>query len=121
MTSEEPEWDPSFTSFKEQEEATVDTHGRVHDAGDRENRRFISSVGVSQTRACDFANRNTQCSAMLTDIDPNLHDNYFLSSLKANVKVASTKTSKRQGTLTPERLSRNWCISLEAAKKTLYR
>jgi hypothetical protein len=37
LTSEEPQWDPSSTSFNKQEEATVDAHGWVHDPGDREN------------------------------------------------------------------------------------
>jgi hypothetical protein len=34
LTFEEPEWDPSSTTFQEQEDATVDAHGRVYDTGD---------------------------------------------------------------------------------------
>jgi hypothetical protein len=43
LTSEEPEWDPSSAVFQDQEDATVDAHGRVYDTWDRKNRRIISS------------------------------------------------------------------------------
>jgi hypothetical protein len=131
LTSEEPEWDPSSVTFQEQEDATVDAHGRVHDTGDRRNSRRIissnrrlettrvSSVSVSRARACDFANVNSQCSAVLTDIDPNLHDDFLLESLEMNVKVSATGTGKRKHTLSAERLAKNWVISLDAAKQTL--
>jgi hypothetical protein len=120
LTAEDPEWDPSSTTFKEQEDAQVNSRGMVHDTGDeRNNRRFISSVQVSRDQACDFVNRNSQCSAVLTDIDPNLHEDYFVESLVQNVKVASTTTGKRKGNLTAERLAKNWSISLDSAKQTL--
>jgi hypothetical protein len=119
LTSEEPEWDPSSATFHEQENATVDARGLVHDTGDENNRRFISSVSVSRNQACDFVNRNLQCSAVLSDIDPNLHDDFLLKSLQRNVKISSTTTNKRRGTLTAERLAKNWGISLDSAKQTL--
>ena len=45
LTSEEPEWDPSSVTFQEQEDATVDAHGRVYNTGDgnKKSRRIISS------------------------------------------------------------------------------
>jgi hypothetical protein len=118
LTAEDPEWDPSSTTFQDQENAQVDSHGMVHDTGDeRKNRRFISSVSRSQ--ACDFVNRNSQCSAVLTDINPNLHEDYFVESLVRNVKVASTMTGKRKSVMTAQRLSKNWCIPLASAEQTL--
>ena len=74
----------------------------VHDTGDGNNRRFISSVKVSRNQAEDFVRANSQCSAVLTDVDPNLHEDYLLESLEANVKVSSTATGNRKGTLTAE-------------------
>jgi hypothetical protein len=74
LTSEEPEWDPSSSTFQEQEDATVDARGMVHDTGDGNNRRFISSVKVSRNQAEDFVQANSQCSAVLTDVNPNLHE-----------------------------------------------
>ncbi len=119
LTSPDPEWDPSSTTFQEQEDSTVDARGMVHDTGDESNRRFISSVRVSRDQACGFINRNSQCSAILTEIDPNLHADYFVESLERNVKVSSTTTGKRKGNLTAERLAKNWSISLDSAKQTL--
>jgi hypothetical protein len=123
LTSEEPEWDPSSSTFQEQEDATVDAHGMVHDTGDGTNRRFISSVissvRVSRNQAEDFVRTNSQCSAVLTDIDPNLHADHLLESLEENVKVSLTATGKRKGNLTAEGLAKNWGMSLDSAKQTL--
>jgi hypothetical protein len=119
LTSEEPEWDPSSSTFQEQEDATVDARGMVHDTGDGNNRRFISSVKVSRNQAKDFVQANSQCSAMLTDVDPNPHKDHSLESLEANVKVSSTATGNRKGTLMAERLAKNWGMSLDSAKRTL--
>jgi len=118
LTSEEPEWDPQSTAYQEQEEATVDASGLVHETGDR-NRRYISSVRVSRDQATDFNNRNCQCSAILREINPNLQDAHLIQSFERNVRVSSTATGKRKGILTAERLAKNWSISLDAAKQTL--
>jgi hypothetical protein len=98
LTLEELEWDPSSTAFQEREEATVDAHGMVRDTEDVNNRRFASSVKVLHTQAgdCDFC--NSQCSALLTDIDPNPHDDHLLRTLKSNVKVSSAATGKGEET-----------------------
>jgi hypothetical protein len=53
------------------------------------------------------------------EIEPSLDDQIFSQMLKANVQVQSTTTTRRKGVMTAERLARNWCISLEAAKRTL--
>ena len=120
LTSEEPEWDPMSSTCQDQENSTVDGRGMVHDTGDGgDNKRFTSSVKVSRDQACEFANHNSQCSSVLTEIDPNLHDDYFHQSLQSNVKVSSTQPAKRKGNLTAERLAANWSIPLDAAKQTL--
>jgi hypothetical protein len=103
------------TTFQEQEDSTVDARdGMVHDTGD-EN----TSFKVSRNQACGFADRNSQCSAVLTEMNPNLHDGFLIRSLEQNVKVSSTATGKRKGNLTVERLSENWSISPDSAKQTL--
>jgi hypothetical protein len=64
-TSEEPEWDPTSTTYQEQEDASVDARGMVretlgHNTGDGNNRRFISSVKVSCcSRAEAFVRTNS--------------------------------------------------------------
>jgi hypothetical protein len=119
LTSEEPEWDPSSNTFQEQENATVDASGMVHNTGDGTNRRFISIVRVSRNQAEAFVQTNSQCSAVLTNIDPNPHADHLLESLKENAKVSSTATGKRKGNLTAERLAKDWGTSLDSAKQTL--
>jgi hypothetical protein len=91
----------------------------VHDTGDENRGRFISSVGVSRDRACAFVKRNSQCAAVLSEINPNLDDDFFCESLQQNIKVSATETGKRKGNLTAERLAKNWCIPLDSAKQTL--
>jgi hypothetical protein len=46
LMAKDPEWDPSLTTFQEQEDAQVDSHGMVHDTGGVRSRRFIFSVQV---------------------------------------------------------------------------
>ena len=53
------------------------------------------------------------------DIEPSLDEHTFAEMLKANVCLGSTTTSRRKGLLSAEKLTRNWNIGLEAAKKTL--
>jgi hypothetical protein len=52
---------------------------------------------VLRDQACDYDFRNSQCSAALTDINPNLRDNHLLMTLKSDVKVLSAATGKRRG------------------------
>jgi hypothetical protein len=87
--------------------------------GGANNRRFISSVRVSRAQACDYDFWNLQCSAALTDIDPNLHEDHLLRMLKSSVKVLSAATRKRRGNTMAERLAKNWSISVDSAKQTL--
>jgi hypothetical protein len=56
---------------------------------------------------------------VLTDIDPNLHEDCSLESLKENMKVSSAMSGKRKGNLTTERLAKNWGVSLDSAKQIL--
>jgi hypothetical protein len=127
LTSEEPEWDPSSITFQDQEDATVDAHGWVHDTGDRNGKsrriisssRMTSSVSVSRAHACDYVNANSQCSTVLTEINPKLHEDFLLESLEMNVKVSAAGTGKRKHTLSADKLAKNWAISLDAAKQTL--
>ena len=56
---------------------------------------------------------------MLTEIDPNLHDNYRSRPVRRNIKVSSKATGKRKGNLRAELLSKNWNTSLDSTKQTL--
>jgi hypothetical protein len=62
---------------------------------------------------------DSQCAAVLLDIEPALNEDIFARKLRDNVCVASSTTSRRRGIMTADRLARNWNISLEAAKRTL--
>lgn len=88
LTFAEPTWDPASDTFEKQEEAQVDSHGRVREQGDRISRRFISSNAMndSLTPPC----YETQCAAVLLEIEPALDDHIFVQMLKQNVQVGST-------------------------------
>jgi hypothetical protein len=45
--------------------------------------------------------------AVLTDINPNLHEDFFLESLETNVRVSATGTGKGKHTLSAEKLAKN--------------
>jgi hypothetical protein len=64
-------------------------------------------IGAFQL-AIYFANANLQCLVVLTNIDPNLHDDFLPESLPRNIKVSATGTGKRKHTLLAERLAANW-------------
>jgi hypothetical protein len=113
LTLEELDWDPSSTTCQEQEDATVDVHGVVHNTGDESNRRFISSFKVPRDQVCECDFRNSQCSAQ-----PNPHDNRLSRTLVRNVKVAAAATGKRRGNMTAEGLAKHWSMSLDSAKQT---
>jgi hypothetical protein len=66
----------------------------------------VSSVSVLHAGACDFADANSQCLVVLTDIDPNLHDDYLLESLEINVKVSATGQERGSTPYQPKDLTR---------------
>jgi hypothetical protein len=120
LTFSNPEWNPSSNAFEQQEESQTDSYGRIQDPGDRPRNFFISDFTSELNGPLIPAPCYTsQCSAILMEIEPSLDDQIFYQMLKANVQVQSTTTSRQKGVMTAERLAKNWCISLEAAKRTL--
>ena len=105
LTFEDPTWDPSDDTFKKQEEAQVDSKGRVHEPGDHPDRYFISTLSANGSQTPSFF--DSQCAAVLMDIEPSLDEYTFAEMLKANVCLGSTTTSRRKGLLSAEKLARN--------------
>ena len=78
MTSEAPVWEPSETSFSEQEDAMTDFRGEViNNETIIRGQRMINHVSTSKDHAVDF-----------TD------DGNFYKALKAKVNVAKVGLSK---------------------------
>jgi hypothetical protein len=120
LTFSNPDWNPSTNAFEQQEESQTDSYGRIQDPGDRPWNYFISDLSSELNGPRIPAPYFTsQCSAILMEIEPSLDDQMFYQMLKANVQIQSTTTTRRRGVMTAERLAKNWCISLEAAKQTL--
>ena len=117
LTFEDPPWDPTSDTFERQEEAQVDSRGRVREPGDRPQRYSIS--GLNSAHVGSRTPSHLQPEAVLIEIEPPLDVNIFACLLQENVCVSSTTTSRRKGLLTAERLAKNWNIGLEAAKRTL--
>jgi hypothetical protein len=92
LTFTDPVWNPQSRSFERQEEAQVDSKGRVWDPGDRPS-RFISSSSLQSESHTSFP-FDSQCAAVLINIEPALNEDIFARMLRDNVCVASTTTSR---------------------------
>ena len=111
MTSELPDWEPSEADFAEQEAGMTDFRGQVLDRETIERgRSVISSVSTGSD-----INGNDIISIDFTA------DNNFGNALADTIKVSRVGVSKGKVGVTAQRLSKNWNISPEAAKRTVER
>ena len=121
LTSETLEWDPQVTHYAEAEAAMMDSFGNLKDPGDRNPHFFIKSISTSRQLIIKLqreASLYSQCSAVLTSIEPALDENHFGTMLKANRNISMASSSKRKG-LSPEKLAKTWKIPLHQAKNTI--
>jgi hypothetical protein len=99
----EHDWDPHSEFFQEQENNFDALQDRHH----RHNERQIYSV-LSEY------NQSRLHETIYKQLSDAYDDNSYIT-----LQVATTMTSKRGLNMNAETLSNNWCIGLEAAKKTL--
>jgi hypothetical protein len=131
-----PSWNPHSITFSQQEEAFMDSFGRTRkpEWNDRYHDRHLCLVQSSvemlaaqasqdRERAQIVGDRMSQCSSVLADVSNTLNDDSFASALASHVNVSHTSSSlmtgRRKNMISPEVLVKRWCISLEAATKTL--
>ena len=128
LTSELPEWNPLSDMFSQQEEATMDPTGRVHEKGDgyRGSRnlsgngsRIPNNVSMSRTSARKLSEITS--AAPLVQISTTYNDGALLDDLKShvNVNVSGVTSSERRKAIDPVTLSKKWGIGLEVAKQTV--
>jgi hypothetical protein len=97
------DWDPHSEFFQEQEDNFNALQGQHY----QPNERQIYSVSLGK-------NHHNLHDTIYSQISDAYDDTSFIA-----MQVASTVTSKRELNVNAETLSNNWCIGLEAAKKTL--
>ena len=118
LTAADPAWDPHDPQFERAEEALTDADGQLRTSGDRD-RRLISTVKQELRNHCkQLFDSQSQCSAILTEISPTLHDGGFSEALRSNRMIGATSVTRQTG-LTAEEVARNWNIPLGVAKRTV--
>jgi hypothetical protein len=99
----EHDWDPHSEFFQEQENNFDALQDRHHHHNERQIYSVLSEYNQSRLHETIYK--------QLSDA---YDDNSYIT-----LQVATTMTSKRGLNMNAETLSNNWCIGLEAAKKTL--
>jgi hypothetical protein len=125
LTYHSPEWNPHAATYGQQEEALLDTNGKLKEPGAGSGRHmnaFISAVQskASLNSAIQIASMTPQTSAVLQDIDPNLIPEEFVRNINATARVASVNSSDRKKGLEAQELARNWGCGIPAAERTLH-
>ena len=140
ITAEAPEWDPHTEEFSQLESNYFDSSDCFREIGEDRRRVYSTHVSeqISQQNAENIAEKTSQSTAVLTEIDSNLlqdefarnlrdnaiitdHDVRRISSASANkdtAKLATSSSTRKQG-IQPEDLVQRWKCSIENAKQTL--
>lgn len=111
LTYESPEWDPGTSRFQEQEDAMLDTDGKLRDVkwGTRRIVSALQSIPQQSHPDSDFG------PALIA----NVNVKYVSAKEKRDACVGSVKSGKRGTAIGPETLAKNWGIGLNKAKRTL--
>jgi hypothetical protein len=124
LTYHSPEWNPHAVTYGQQEEALLDTNGKLKEPGASSGRlmnAFISAVQskASLNSAIRISSMTSQTSAVLQEIDPNLIPDEFVQNMNGTVRIASVNSSDRKNGLEAQELARNWGCGIPAAERTL--
>ena len=118
LTAEDPVWDPHDTQFERAEDALTEADGGLREARGHDN-RLISVVRQESLQLDERVyDANSQCSAVLTEMSPTLHDGTFMKALNDNRNVGAA-TSKRRTGLAAEDIARHWNIPIPVARRTI--
>jgi hypothetical protein len=126
LTYETPRWDPDTKDYEQLEEALSRQQGLSKVTEDRESRlarRKQPWIGTITTRTSgrDGQRVFSQSDAVLAGVSITLMDDTFGEQLMKNCIIASMTTERRgvKTFISPELLARNWCITLDQARKTI--
>jgi hypothetical protein len=123
LTYESPEYDPSATTFHEQEAGMMDSWGNIKVSGDcHPKRRQVCSLRQKEAEIKLLSSKYSDTSAKLQDLSPVLDDGTLLAELddnNLNLNISLVKSEMRdKAGVDAATLAKNWGIGIEAAKRT---
>jgi hypothetical protein len=123
LTYESPEYDPSATTFDEQEANMMDSWGNLKISGDfHPKRRQVCSLRQKEAEVKLLSSKYSDTSAKLQDLSSVLDDGTLLAELddiNMNLNISLVKYEMREKAgVDAAALANKWGIGLEAAKRT---
>jgi hypothetical protein len=123
LTYETPEYDPSATTFHDQESGMVDSWGNIKISGDCHLKRCqVCSLLQKEEEIKKLSSKYSDNSAKLQDLSAVLDDGTLLAILdetSSNLNVSMVKSEMRDKSgIDAATLANNWGIRIEAAKRT---
>jgi hypothetical protein len=123
LTYKSPEYDPSVTTFLEQEASMMDSWGNVKVSGDcHPKRRQVCSLHQMDAEVKIRSSKYSDTSTKLQDLSSVLDDGTLLAelddtNLNSNISLVKSEMRDKVG-VDAATLAKNWGIGLEAAKRT---
>jgi hypothetical protein len=123
LTYESPEYDPSATTFHDQEAGMMDSWVNIKVSGDfHPKRRQVCSLRQKEAEFKLLSSKYSDTSAKLQYISPVLGDGLLLAELDnytTNVNVSLVKSEMRdKAGVDAATLAKTWGIGIKAAKRT---
>jgi hypothetical protein len=123
LTYESPEYDPSATTFHDQEYSMMDSWGNIKVSGDcHPKRRHVCSLRQKEAESKLLSSKYSDTSAKLQDFSSVLDDGTLLAELdenNLNLNISLVKSEMRdKAGVDAATLAKNWGIGIEAAKRT---
>jgi hypothetical protein len=123
LTYETPEYDPSATTFHDQEAGMMDSWGNIKVSGDcHSKRRQVCSLRQKEANIKLLSSKYSDTSAKLQDLSAVLDDGTLLAelddnNLKLNISLVKSEMRDKAG-IDAATLAKNWGIGIEAANRT---
>jgi hypothetical protein len=122
LTYESPEYDPSTTTFHEQEASIMDSWGNLKVSGDfHPKRRQVCSLCQKEAEVKLLSSKYSDTSAKLQDLSSVLDGGTLFAELddtNLNLNISLVKSEMRdKADVDAVTLAKNWGIGLEASKR----
>jgi hypothetical protein len=123
LTYESTEYNPSATTFHDQEYSMMDSWGNIKVSGDcHPKTRQVCSLHQKEAEIKLLSSKYSDTSAKLQDLSSVLDDGTLLAELddnNLNLNISLVKSEMRdKAGVDASTLAKNWGIGLEAAKRT---
>jgi hypothetical protein len=123
ITCESPAYDPSATTFHDQEAGMMDSWGNIKVSGDCHPKRHqVSSLHQKEVEIKLLRSNYSDTSAKLQDLSPVLDDGTLLAelddkNLNLNISLVKSEMRDKDG-VDAATLAKNWGIGIEATRRT---